>query len=464
MSQSETVIHRIPNSLSAANAVVGCDAVSGVDQHQTPRSRSNVPSLRVNVSWTFLGFAVHAASQWGVLAILAHLCGPDGVGQFALALATTAPIMLLAGMELRLVQSADTQQKYAFAEYLAMRLIGVVVALGVIAAIAITCGFSAAGATLLFAVGLSKGAEAVADVFYGQFQQQERMDLVARSLILRATVSLIAFAVTIFVTNSLVMGVYLQSVAWLLVVLTFDIPAATQFLPSGWNSVLRHPLGFSQLSRLLHVATPAGLRTMLLSLENNLPHYFLRRFSTDATLGVFAALAYSLIIVQTFARSVNQPAIPRFAILHSQGDRAEFARLLRRLCGMGFVVGVCGLLAVLVLGRAFLNVAYGSEFAPHSSVLTILMAACAVRLLVLPIAASMAGTNRFVWLFRTQLSAVIVLAATASFLVPAYGLTGAATSVLVVSFFMLAIYAWGARVLLQDLFVESKSEQRGDQT
>src|SRR5438067_13811448 len=80
-------------------------------------SRQFSRSLRVNFSWTMAGNLVYAASQWGILVVLARMGKPEAVGQFSLGLAITAPIMLFAGLQLRAVQATDARHLFQFADY-----------------------------------------------------------------------------------------------------------------------------------------------------------------------------------------------------------------------------------------------------------------------------------------------------------------------------------------------------------
>jgi hypothetical protein len=48
----------------------------------------------VNFLWTLSGNVVYAACQWGMLVVLAKLGTHQMVGEFALALAITAPIVV----------------------------------------------------------------------------------------------------------------------------------------------------------------------------------------------------------------------------------------------------------------------------------------------------------------------------------------------------------------------------------
>ena len=80
-------------------------------------------SLRKNFSWTLAGNIIYAACQWGMLIILAKLGSAEMVGQFALGLAITAPIIMFADLNLRHVQATDAQEEYHFRDYLGLRLI-----------------------------------------------------------------------------------------------------------------------------------------------------------------------------------------------------------------------------------------------------------------------------------------------------------------------------------------------------
>src|SRR5690349_21224091 len=89
--------------------------------HHSQRVASRL-SLRTNFIWTFLGNVVYAGCQWGMLVVLAKLGSPEIVGQFALALAVTAPVFMFTNLQTRGVQATDARKEYAFGDYLALRL------------------------------------------------------------------------------------------------------------------------------------------------------------------------------------------------------------------------------------------------------------------------------------------------------------------------------------------------------
>ena len=119
-------------------------------------------SLRSNFSWTFAGNVVYAGCQWGMLMVLAKLGSPERVGQFALGLALTAPVIMLTNLQLRAIQATDARREYRFGHYLALRLATTALSLLVIAGIA--CGYRLETALVILAVGLSKAFESLSDV------------------------------------------------------------------------------------------------------------------------------------------------------------------------------------------------------------------------------------------------------------------------------------------------------------
>src|SRR3954453_2324939 len=90
-------------------------------------------SLRRNFAWTFAGNVIYAACQWAVLVVIAKLTTPADVGQFALGLAVTAPILIFANQGLRDVQATDAKRSFVFRQYLPYRLASVTLALLIIA-------------------------------------------------------------------------------------------------------------------------------------------------------------------------------------------------------------------------------------------------------------------------------------------------------------------------------------------
>ena len=91
--------------------------------------RIAAPPLRVSFSWTLAGNVVYAATQFGVLSVLAKLGSAAVVGQYALALAIAAPVFMFTNLQLRGVQATDARQEFGFPDYFTLRTLSTVAGL-----------------------------------------------------------------------------------------------------------------------------------------------------------------------------------------------------------------------------------------------------------------------------------------------------------------------------------------------
>ncbi|MCR4412030.1 MAG: oligosaccharide flippase family protein [Thermoguttaceae bacterium] len=382
-----------------------------------------------NFAWTFLGNCVYAGCQWGMVIALAKLGTVEMLGQFALGLAVSAPVMLLASLHLRGLQATDVAREFAFADYLGLRLASTAAALGVIALIGWVV--SPRSAPVVLAVGLSKAVESLSDVIFGLFQQRERMDRVARSAMLKGPLSLVAFTAALAAGGSLVGAVLALAAVWTAVLVGYDLPAARRELArAGRHGRLVPRFHPPTLRRLFRLAAPLGVVMFLLSLQSNLPRFFLGWYWGERELGIFAAMAWFVAIGTQVMTALGQSASPRLARHWAEGDRAAFHRLVRRLLAVGAAAGTLGVATAAVFGRPLLGALYRPEYAGHPAVFVCVMGAGGLLYLnsVLGFAAT---ASRRIAGQPVVLGACVTLSlAACAALVPPWGMLGGALAML----------------------------------
>jgi O-antigen/teichoic acid export membrane protein len=384
-------------------------------------------SLRGAATWTFVGNVVYAACSWLMLVVLAKRATAEVVGQFALALAITAPVVLFANLQLRSVQATDASAEVAFADYLALRLLMMAVALVCIGGLAVAAAGITRLAWVVFIVGAGKAVDAVSDVIYGLLQQRERLDAVGVSLVLKGTVSLVGLAVGQLLTGDLLWGAVGWSLASVLVLLAWDVPAGLRALrASGQRTVIRWHAGV--VRRLLAQSAPLGLESALKSLNVNVPRYFLARFAGAAAVGYFAAISYVSVVGQTLVFSVGQAALSRLSRRWAE-DATGFRRLVLRLVGFAAAVGALMVLAAVLFGPRILALLYRPGYAAYSKEFTLVVAAAALGYVAAPLWYAVMAMRAFTLQLLPSLVLVVVSIATCAWLIPVAGVAGAAWSV-----------------------------------
>jgi O-antigen/teichoic acid export membrane protein len=371
-----------------------------------------------------------------MLMVLAKLGSPAMVGRFALGLAVCAPVLMFTNFQLRAVQATDAKDEYRFRDYVGLRILGTAVALAVIAGIAALAGYSREAALVVLLVGVAKSVESLSDVIYGLLQKHERMDRIAISMMIKGIGSLLALGALVALTHSVAWGVVGLAGTWAALLLAYDARNAAHLLRIPVGNRVRalsetiHPLAAAPLARLARLSLPLGVVGMLVSLNANIPRYFIEHYGGEAALGYFSAMAYLMVAGTMVVGALGQSATPRLA-RHYVEDLDAFTRLVWRLVALGTVLGLAALLAAGFFGREILTVLYRRDYAAHSDVLVWLMAAAAMGYLASMLGYAMTAARYFKVQAPVFALVVGVNIAACALLVPSRGLIGAAWAMVI---------------------------------
>ncbi len=398
-------------------------------------------TLRRNFSWTFAGNAIYAACQWGMLVVLAKLGSPEMVGQFTLGLAMTAPAIMFTNLQLRSIQATDTQQEYLFRDYLGLRLIATGLAILTIVGITWRSGYGGETALVVIAIGCAKAVESISDILSGLIQQHERMDRIAISSMIKGPLSLILLTIGVYLTHSVVWGSLGLVMAGTIVLVGYDFPSgALMFAQSAplnpverrWESIMPR-WEWHKLKKLAWLALPLGFSMMLISLNTNIPRYFIERYLGARELGFFAAIAYLMVVANMVVGALGQSAMPRLAKYYAAGDIRTFGTLLLKLIGIAVIIGLLGILVVRTSGAEILTWLYQSAYAQpqYLDIFLLVMMTTALANVSSFLGYAMTAMRYFSAQIPLFLTVTTGSALACFWLIPSLGLRGAAIALLI---------------------------------
>lgn len=332
-------------------------------------------STRANVAWTLGGRVVYGASQAAALMVLFKLGDLRMVGQFTLALAITAPVSVLVNLQLRNLFATDTGTRASFATYLRLRWRASAVGVALLFTVAAVGPYSQGAALSICIVALAKAAETAIDLHHGVFQRYARMDYLGQSLALRGIAGVLALACTVTLTGALAPALAAMAGAWLLVLLLLDRPRSARVrteiqTPStgGAQTPNETPTSHSaQAWRLLWVALPLGVVTLLDSLTQNTLRYVVEAFHGEEALGMFASMAYLVTLGSVVVFAVGTPIAPALARHYAAGQRRAFGRLALTLIGIGAGIGIAAVAFAQFFGETVLAFIYTPAFVGHGT-------------------------------------------------------------------------------------------------
>jgi O-antigen/teichoic acid export membrane protein len=384
-----------------------------MDPVQTTR-----PSLRRHFAWTVSGNVVQGASQWAILSAIAKLGSAEMLGQYALFMAIALPVAMLAHLNLRAVLATDVQEAHPFGDYLTVRLLASAAGLAMMLIAGLSAGLRGQSLAAMLLVGAALTFEAVSDLYYGWMQHRDRMDVIARSMILRGVIAAGAVAVAVAVFRSVLAAALAFALARAATLAAYDLPRSGA--PAARR---REPLP------VFRYALPLGFVLMLTSLTANLPRYAIERHLGTRELGAFAAVASFVTIGTTLVNALGQSATTRLSRHFSAGDHRAFLRLVTQLAGFAALLGALGVAMAALAGEFFLTLIYRPEYAVYKGALVEILGAGAFLYLAVVLGYALTSTRTF----GPQIPLLCAVAAacglTSLAAVPVFGLSGAALAI-----------------------------------
>ena len=384
------------------------------------KSATMALALRTNFIWMVTGQAIFSGTQFLNLILLAHLGGPSQVGAYTLALAITTPIITLAALSLRTV--FVTTDDHPFKNYYKINLLTLVPAFIGFSLWAYLGNYSSSIAWVIFWVGVSKMFESLSDVAYGLPHKHERMDKIAKSIAIRGVLSTSLLGLVFYTTQNLALSFAVYAAVWALIYWFIDQRFITTWVKEKVSLLPIEPI---QLKPLFWLALPMGLSAFLNIFANSIPRYEVERVLGTDALGIFASMAYLIIIGNMVINSLGQTVRPRFA----RHYKAKEVLPLLKIIGVGGTIsvslGLAFVICAAMLGEWVLIILYGQEFANNLDIFNAVAWASTGIYLGGYLTFVLSATNAFKLVLTNQVITTIFVLAAAFYLIPIYQLNGA---------------------------------------
>ncbi len=380
--------------------------------------RPAVPSLRSAFVWSFAGNVVNGFSAWAVLALVARLTSIESLGQYALAVAVASPVAMLAHLNLRMVLATDVSGEHSDADYFQVRMWSAAAGLVITAAIGFAWQpFLGVGLTIIL-VGANFAVENIEDLYYAVMQRSERLDHVARSMVLRGVlgIALIAVLLRMFPVPASAAGGMLLS--RIITLLSYDVRKATA---SAGNVTAPREVFLR--------AAPLGLTLMLVSFTSAIPRYVVEHWLGPARLGAFAAVMSFIAVGSVMINALGQSATTRLARSFRSGDWPDFRRLALRLCALAVGIGLTGAIIAAIGGSYFLKRVYRPELAEYQPLLVQALLAGTIGYVAAILGFVVSSTRRFTEQLPLLTLVAFTSGAVSLIAVPAIGLSGSVLAV-----------------------------------
>lgn len=323
--------------------------------------------------WNMLGSGIYSLATVIFVMLAKRLVGEEAGAKFYMAFTTGQMLLTIGYFEIRPFQVTDVKQQYKAKEYFGFRVISSAAMLAcavVVGIVYVVNGKAdAAGFMLIITMCILKMFDGVADVFEGEFQRNDRIDISGMSMAFRTMAIMAVFSIIAWVTRNIYAASAVAAVTGLAGAAVVAVVWSRGFEPLSVSFDREKMKSLFRSTILLFIGS-----AMCMWLWNG------TKYVVEWTLTDRDTLAYGIVFMPTMVINLGssfvfKPMLTTLARHYEQGEYKAFAKLVAVLVATAVGITVVTLGAGAWLGIPVLSWLYDIELAPYKSVMLVLIAA-----------------------------------------------------------------------------------------
>ena len=404
--------------------------------------------------WNMVASLTNAFQSVFLLAIMTRTVGLTASGIFSIAYANANLLLALGGFGMREFHNTDVEHRYSFGTYRTARII---TALAMILAGIVTCavtagsrGYSANKTAIMILMCVWRAVDAFEDVYLGQYQSSNRLDVAAKVMAMRMITSLLVFSLGLVILRDLLLALILAVVSAV---------AADVFL-LGWTKHIAgedtgRP-GIKQVLELLKACAPLCVAGFLTLYIGNAPKYAIDSVLSDEMQACYGFVAMPVFVVGLLNGFVFNPIMYKMSWLWQTKNIGAFAKRIVVQAGIvAAITAICELGAFL-LGIPVLSWLYNTDLTPFKSELLILLLGGGFLSLANLCASVLTIMRKHRYTMYMNIAVAAMAVFTANYLVEKYELLGAACLYLCL---MVLLFLLAAATVFVLIYKESRKKR-----
>lgn len=323
--------------------------------------------------WNMLGSGIYSLATVIFVMLAKRLVGEEAGAKFYMAFTTGQMFLTIGYFEIRPFQVTDVKQQYKAKEYFGFRVISSAAMLAcavVVGIVYVVNGKAdAAGFMLIITMCILKMFDGIADVFEGEFQRNDRIDISGMSMAFRTMAIMAVFSIIAWVTRNIYAASAAAAVTGLAGTEVVAVVWSHRFEPLSVSFDREKMKSLFRSTILLFIGS-----AMCMWLWNG------TKYVVEWTLTDRDTLAYGIVFMPTMVINLGssfvfKPMLTTLARHYEQGEYKAFAKLVAVLVATAVGITVVTLGAGAWLGIPVLSWLYDIELAPYKSVMLVLIAA-----------------------------------------------------------------------------------------
>ena len=319
----------------------------------------NNNSLISNLSYTTIGMVLYNITLWFLGFLVLRILGDFESGYYGVAMTIGATLYGVALWGLRSFIVSDNDYGFTYFEYAIVRIITIIISSIIMIVYIFKNSFGTYQNIVIILYSMFKFGEALIELIDCFLQKQLKMDINAKSMILRSILLFIGFFISIKLTNNLILGLIIMNVVTLGILVFYNFKKFKELF------VFEKIFKLKNVTKVLWLTFPIMGFEMLSALTVSIPRIKYATIGDIGKLGIYISIYTIVIFLQLAIQIVIVAFAPYMAKDYSEDRRKSF---LKKLFTMFFIAISLGLIAevlVYFLGEFAIGFVYGKNIAPY---------------------------------------------------------------------------------------------------
>lgn len=390
----------------------------------------NNKNLKKNFIWNFLGLTINSFNSFFFLVIINRINGQYDAGIFTYSFSLVTLLYFIAIYYSRTYQISNDQ--FNNKEYLLNRILSIIVMFAIMNIIMLIFNYNYFKNMVIFLIGLFKILEALADVFYGFEQKNDKLYKAGFSLFVKGILGLFSFLIVDLLTKNIMYSLLIVCLINLVIIIFYDVP--------NCKKDIKIKASFKNVFKLYKLAFPIFIFSFLNIFLVNSSKYFLDYFSTAQMQNIFGIILMPGTILSLISQYILNPFIVNLNECYKKSQIKEFKKIIFKISMYLIIFGLLAEIVCFLIGIPVLNLVYGFDLSKYKYHLMIIILGAIFLALTssLSTALTIIGKNyiqMFIYILNSVLSIILSI-----LLVKKYELIGATIVYTLIMLLQLILY------------------------
>lgn len=331
--------------------------------------RYELPKQSVKKDYLFniFGSTTNAAVSVILLVVVSHMVGEAQAGIFSLCFTTAQMMYTLATFEMRNIQVTDVKNEFSFSDFIAFRVLTILLMLISSVIFVFINGFQGTKATLTLLLCLYMAMLSISDVLQGNMHRNNYLSLAGISLGCTSLLAAVSFTIFLATTQSLICSVIPMAIVVALWIMLYDIPFSGNF------SEIRPCFRLINLKRLFFETLPLFISVFITQFAFNAPKYAINDYLTEVDQSHYGFLVMPAFFINLLSLFVFRPQLVSLSEKWANKDYTGFGKTVKWLYIWIFIFAIVTMAVGFVIGIPVLNLLYNTSLNAYRNLFMILL-------------------------------------------------------------------------------------------